>query len=144
MSAPPLHSVLSARQSILSTPTLPSIPPTLTAHDTEQRELLLCPRVLQSAKHISFYCHRLEFSLQLSLTLTAAAKKESSSDFSKGIFPLPYVWWLAGRRVTLHTRYFLFICPQWVTSTFKPDPRQKDTAEPPVNAGTIPFCPISP
>lgn len=31
-----------------------------------------------------------------------------------------YVWWLAGRLVTLHTRYFLFICPQCVTSTFKP------------------------
>lgn len=31
-----------------------------------------------------------------------------------------YVWWLAGRRVTLHTRYFLFIWPQCVTSTFKP------------------------
>ena len=26
----------------------------------------------------------------------------------------------AGRRVTLHTRYFLFIAPQWVISTFKP------------------------
>lgn len=31
-----------------------------------------------------------------------------------------YVWWLAGRLVTLHTRYFLFIWPQWVTSTFRP------------------------
>lgn len=35
-------------------------------------------------------------------------------------FDCTYVWWLAGRRVTLHTRYFLFIWPQWVTSTFKP------------------------
>ena len=32
-----------------------------------------------------------------------------------------YVWWLAGRLVTLHTLYFLFICPQWVISTFKPN-----------------------
>lgn len=31
-----------------------------------------------------------------------------------------YVWWLAGRRVTLQTRYFLFICPQCVISTFRP------------------------
>lgn len=31
-----------------------------------------------------------------------------------------YVWWLAGRRVTLQTRYFLFIWPQCVTSTFRP------------------------
>lgn len=31
-----------------------------------------------------------------------------------------YVWWLAGRRVTLHTRYFRFIWPQCVTSTFNP------------------------
>lgn len=31
-----------------------------------------------------------------------------------------YVWWLAGLLVTLHTLYFLFICPQWVISTFKP------------------------
>lgn len=45
---------------------------------------------------------------------------EKGSSFSKGIFPPPYVWWLAGRLVTLHTRYFLFICPQWVTSTFRP------------------------
>lgn len=34
----------------------------------------------------------------------------------------PYVWWLAGRRVTLHTRYLRFIWPQWVISTFKPEP----------------------
>lgn len=31
-----------------------------------------------------------------------------------------YVWWLAGLRVTLQTRYFLFICPQCVISTFRP------------------------
>ena len=31
-----------------------------------------------------------------------------------------YVWWLAGRRVTLQTRYFLFICPQCVITTFRP------------------------
>lgn len=31
-----------------------------------------------------------------------------------------YVWWLAGRLVTLHTLYFLFICPQCVISTFRP------------------------
>lgn len=32
-----------------------------------------------------------------------------------------HVWWLAGLRVTLHTRYFLFICPQCVISTFRPE-----------------------
>lgn len=34
-----------------------------------------------------------------------------------------YVWWLAGLRVTLQTRYFLFICPQCVISTFRPGDR---------------------
>lgn len=33
---------------------------------------------------------------------------------------LTHVWWLAGRRVTLQTRYFLRMVPQCVTSTFKP------------------------
>lgn len=36
-----------------------------------------------------------------------------------------YVWWLAGRRVTLHTLYFLRMVPQWVTSTFRPDERRR-------------------
>ena len=36
-----------------------------------------------------------------------------------------YVWWLAGRRVTLHTRYFLFICPQCVISTFRPEDTER-------------------
>lgn len=31
-----------------------------------------------------------------------------------------YVWRLAGRRVTLQTRYFLRMVPQCVTSTFRP------------------------
>lgn len=35
-----------------------------------------------------------------------------------------YVWWLAGRRVTLHTLYFLRMVPQWVTSTFRPKERR--------------------
>lgn len=40
-----------------------------------------------------------------------------------------YVWWLAGLRVTLQTRYFLFICPQCVISTFRPgDTGQQDSA----------------
>lgn len=33
---------------------------------------------------------------------------------------LTHVWWLAGRRVTLHTRYFLRMVPQCVTSTLRP------------------------
>lgn len=33
---------------------------------------------------------------------------------------LTHVWWLAGRRVTLQTRYFLRMVPQCVTSTFNP------------------------
>lgn len=33
---------------------------------------------------------------------------------------LTHVWWLAGRRVTLQTRYFLRMVPQCVTSTFSP------------------------
>lgn len=126
MLAPARCSTPPARQSILCTPTLPCIPLAFTAHDTELRELLR-PKPLQSTEHIFCHC-RLEFPIQLSLTTPAAAKKENSSDFSKGIFPPPYVWWLAGRLVTLHTRYFLFICPQWVTSTFRPDARQGDTA----------------
>lgn len=32
-----------------------------------------------------------------------------------------YVWRLAGRRVTLQTRYFLRMVPQCVTSTFRPE-----------------------
>lgn len=35
-----------------------------------------------------------------------------------------YVWWLAGLLVTLQTRYFRLIVPQWVTSTFRPVPNK--------------------
>lgn len=37
-----------------------------------------------------------------------------------------YVWWLAGLLVTLQTRYFRLIVPQWVTSTFRPVPNKKN------------------
>lgn len=37
---------------------------------------------------------------------------------------LTHVWWLAGRRVTLQTRYFLRMVPQCVTSTFSPAHKQ--------------------
>lgn len=47
---------------------------------------------------------------------------ERPCTFGKGFKLNTNVWWLAGRRVTLHTRYFLFIWPQCVTSTFSPAP----------------------
>lgn len=84
-----------ARQSILCTPTLLCIPLAFTTHDMELRELLR-PKPLRSPKHIPFCHHRLEFPFQLSLTTPAAAKKENSSDFSKGIFP-PALRLVAGR-----------------------------------------------
>ena len=95
MLAPARRSTPPARQSILCTPTLPCIPLAFAAHDAELCEPL-CPKRLQSPKHISFCHHRLEFPVQLSLTTPAAAKKENSSDFSKGIFP-PALRLVAGR-----------------------------------------------
>lgn len=46
-----------------------------------------------------------------------------------------YVWWLAGRRVTLQTRYFLFICPQCVISTFRPGDTEKPSLRVQVHLG---------
>lgn len=38
--------------------------------------------------------------------------------------PFTHVWWLAGRRVTLHTLYFRLMVPQCVTSTFRPEQKE--------------------
>lgn len=56
-----------------------------------------------------------------------------------------YVWWLAGLRVTLQTRYFLFICPQCVISTFRPgDTGQCAPASSPPGLGPEPASRPSP
>lgn len=90
MFAPALCSVLPARQSILSAPTL-CIPLGFTAHDSAAQRTAAerqAQRLLLSRAGV--------FPLQLSLTLPAAAKKENSADFSKGIFP-PALRLVAGR-----------------------------------------------
>lgn len=50
-------------------------------------------------------------------------KTDFSDERTEGREEHAHVWWLAGLLVTLHTRYFLFICPQWVISTFRPGRR---------------------
>ena len=54
---------------------------------------------------------------------TTHARTHAQPTHSQPTHTLTHVWWLAGRRVTLHTRYFLLIVPQWVTSTFRPADR---------------------
>lgn len=55
-----------------------------------------------------------------------AYKKKFGGSVWRRYNNVPYVWWLAGRLVTLHTRYFRFICPQCVISTFKPEIGKKN------------------
>jgi len=47
---------------------------------------------------------------------------KTSSVIQAKLYTHDCVW--AGRRVMLHTRYFRFIVPQWVISTFKPSRTQ--------------------